>query len=451
MEVQLKGSRGKTPAAPPTPKPGSGSTLTRRQVQAILGERQARELRIARRFTACRGLGPQQLEDLYQETVLALLHRPYHDEMHLLGALRLGIKQRALNLYHAERRREEILAENAPELHAIELARAHEATPEQIALARQDRLLITEFLAELTGDELQVFELVADGMGYNRIAKTLRKPVNETRNVVAACERKRERFQLLHDSGRLCGYRSTTIRALLDGHATSEQLAQLAIAHVAGCAQCRAEHKTNAKRLRRAFQQQAAALLPPTFAVHFGGLGRPGLHARTLAGRVRPDWLAFAVDGARERAAALIAGGGASAKLAAGVLTAAVIAGSTIAATHALAHPHTRAHEHARAQPAAGEHLAEAGMLSQAPLAPLTAFTAYRTPGARAPRHLRAPGHVVAIPHPAYHNSTRETREPGGFAYLGVPDTSTPTSTASAPPPPPATPAATQTGAPFTP
>lgn len=164
MDVQLRGQRGKTPAAAPTPETGGGRLLTGAQIEAILGDRQARELRIASRFAACRGLSAQQLEDLYQQTVVALLNRPYQDEKHLCDALRLGIKHRALNLYHAERRREEILAENAPELHAIELARSAEATPEQVALARQDRLLITEFLAELTRDELEVFELIADGM-----------------------------------------------------------------------------------------------------------------------------------------------------------------------------------------------------------------------------------------------------------------------------------------------
>jgi len=439
MGVQLRGPRGKTPAAPPTPKPGSGRPLTREEIHAILGERQARELRIARRFTACRGLSAQQLEDLYQETVLALLHRPYHDEGHVCGALRLGIKQRALNLYHAERRREEILAENAPELHATELARSAEATPEQVVLARQDRLLVTEFLAELTSDELEVFDLIADGMGYNRIAKTLGKPVNETRNLAAACERKRERFQLLHDSGRLCGYRSRTIKTLLDGQATSEELANLAITHVAGCAQCRAEHKTNAKRLRRAFQEQAAALLPPAlFTVHLDSLGRAGVQARTLAGRIRPDWLSFAQDGARERAAALLASAGAATKLAAGAATLALLAGGAVTATHALEHHRTLPPRHRPVAPAAPTRLANRDVDLAQP-----AFAGSISAPARHARHRPAtprlaPGHVVA--HNSQKSSSPVRLEPGGFAYLGVP-THTPKPTA----------AAAQTGSAFSP
>jgi RNA polymerase sigma factor (sigma-70 family) len=427
MDVQLRGPQGKTPAAPPTPKPGSGRLLTREEIQAILGERQARELRIARRFTACRGLSAQQLEDLYQETVLALLHRPYHDEGHVCGALRLGIKQRALNLYHAERRREEILAENAPELHAIELARSAEATPEQVVLARQDRLLITEFLAELTSDELEVFDLIADGMGYNRIAGELGKPVNETRNLAAACERKRERFQLLHDSGRLCGYRSTTIKTLLDGQATSEELANLAITHVAGCAQCRAEHKTNAKRLRRAFQEQAAALLPPALTGHLGGFGRAGVHARTVAGRIRPDWFSFAGDGARERAAALLASTGAATKLAAGAATLALLAGGAVTATHALEHHRTSPHRRPVAS-AAATRLPNRTVDLAHPVFTGSIYTPARHTRRRRPAPRLTPGHVVA--HTPRKSSVPVRHEPGGFAYLGVP-THTPKPTAA--------------------
>jgi RNA polymerase sigma factor (sigma-70 family) len=444
MDVRLRGPQGKTPkTGPRTPSGGGGRLLTREQVERILGERQARELRIARGFVECRGLSREQLEDLYQETVLALLRRPYKDEKHLCGALRLGIKQRALNLYHSERRRGEILAENAPAMHALEVARGAEMTPEQVALARQDRLLVTEFLVELSGRELEVFSLISEGMGFNRIAKELAIPVNQARSILEACERKRERFQILHDHGRLCGYRSTTITALLDGHATSEELARRAIAHVAGCAQCRAEHKTNAWRLRRAFQDQAAVLLPPILAGHLGGVSRASMYTRTLAGRIRPDWMSLAQDGARERAAALLAGGGATAKLAAAALTAAVIAGSTIAATHTPTRqqpPRSRAH--ALAVPAT-----RPVAFVQTPLAPFTIIAAHHAPRVR--RRL-APGRVVAIPHPAHRHPA--TREPGGFAYLGVPATGTAaaaTSTqASAPP---ATPTGTQTGGPFNP
>lgn len=276
MDVRAWGSQGKAPAVASSTPTRSGRPLTREQVAAILGRRQRRELRIARGFLECRELSRTQLEDLFQETVLALLHRPYENEKHLCDALRRGIKQRALNLYRDERRREAILAEGAPGMHALAMARGAEAGPEQVALARQDRLVIAEFLAELTALERRVFWLASEGMKYNRIARVLGIPVNQARNALASCERKRERFQTLHDSGRLCGYRSATIKALLEGQATSAQLAQLALAHVQACAHCRAEHHTNTQQLRRAFQDQAAALLPPVLLDRLGRVGRLG-------------------------------------------------------------------------------------------------------------------------------------------------------------------------------
>lgn len=270
-------------------------------------------------------------------------------------------------------------------------------------------------------------------------------PVNQARNTVAACERKRERFQLLHDSGRLCGYRATTITALLDGQATSQELAQLAIAHVAGCAQCRADHKTNAHRLRRAFQEHAAALLPPILTGHLGGLSRSSV-ARTLAGRIRPDWMSLAQDGARERAAALLAGGGATAKLATAVITAAVIAGSTIAATHTPRHQRPP-RAHALTRPVAAPLATRPVAFVQTPLAPFTGIAAQHAHQRRSRAQL-APGRVVAVPH---HTRRRPaTREPGGFAYLGVPPTSRAAASAQASAPP-ATATSTQTGGPFSP
>lgn len=451
MDVRVRGPQGKKPTpAPLAPVVGGGHEFTSAQVQEILGRRQRRELRIARGFVECRRLTPEQLEDVYQQTVLALLHRPYQDEKHLCDALRRGIKQRALNLYRDECRHAAILAEHAPSLNAVEVARSAEASPEQVALARQDRLLITEFLAELTPGELEVFWLATEGMGYNRIAKTLAMPVKQARNTLAACERKRERFQLLHDSGRLCGYRAATIQALLEGHATSEALARQAITHVAGCAQCRAEHKTNARRLRRAFEEQAAALLPPTITTRLGGLGRVSLHARTLAQRIRPDWISLAQDGARERAAVLLAGGGASAKLAAGILTAAVIAASTIAATHTPAHQPARRNAHTLARTLAATGATQTVDFAQAPLAPPTGITARHAPHTARAEHPQGPGHVVHVSHPGRVRSTSAQREPGGFAYLGVP-AATPAASAPASPPPASAPAGAQTGGPFSP
>jgi RNA polymerase sigma factor (sigma-70 family) len=441
MDVRLRGSQGDAPDTTQPLTASAGAGLEPGEITRILGQRQRRELRIARGFVECQGLSRQQLEDLYQETLLALLNRPYQNEKHLCDALRTGIKRRAMNLYRDEGRRAAILAESAPGIYALEVARSADERPEQVALARQDRLLITEFLAELTLEERRVFWLVTEGMKYNRIASVRGISVNEARNLVASCERKRERFQFLHDSGRLCGYRAQTIKKLLDGQASSEQLVQLAAAHLEACAHCRTEFKTNAQRLRKAFQDQAVALLPPAITSHLDGQTRLGSHARLLAARIRPDWVSLGQGGARERAAALLAGGGASVKLAAGIATVAVITTSTITATHALEHHQTRPLHHPKATASTAAHAIEPVALTEPSLPPVPR-RATRSAPAR-----RRPGRVVELAHQATKPSESNRREPGGFAYLGVPThTTTPT-----PAPQPQAKAATHTGGPFSP
>ncbi|MHB8490913.1 MAG: RNA polymerase sigma factor, partial [Solirubrobacteraceae bacterium] len=262
-------------------------TFGSERIGQVLGQWQSRELRIARSFVECRGLATEQLEDLYQETAMALLHRPYQNEEHLRNALRTGIKHRALNLRRDQRRHTRILEDHGPGLQLIAQGRASESGPEQITQARQDRLVVSEFLTELDGIEQRVFWLLAEGMGYRAIAAALRIATTEARHACRSCERKRERFQLLYDTGRLCGFRAATIQALQSGEATSEELAERAFAHLDGCSRCRAEHKTNAKRLRRSFQGQAAVLLPfPALAGHLGWIEHLGVRLKTLQYRV---------------------------------------------------------------------------------------------------------------------------------------------------------------------
>jgi RNA polymerase sigma factor (sigma-70 family) len=305
--------------------------LGSKRLGEALGQWQRTELRIARGFAECRGLTTEQLEDIYQDTALALLARPYATEEHLRNALRHGIKHRALNMHRDTRRRTQILAEHAPNIQRVAEGRASQAGPEQAALADQDRYIVREFLTELDELEQRVFWLIADGMRYRAIASALEIPVNEARNASRSCERKRERFQLLYDTGRLCGYRAATIQALQGGEVTTEELADRAFAHLEGCASCRAEHKTNAKRLGQSFRGQIAAVLP-----------LPALSCRL------PLWLRHCLPspthpagGVRDRGVALIAAGG-GAKLTASVATVAVIAAGTIDATHALERGTTR-------------------------------------------------------------------------------------------------------------
>ncbi|MFZ1153966.1 MAG: sigma-70 family RNA polymerase sigma factor, partial [Solirubrobacteraceae bacterium] len=322
MDIQAQESGTKRPdegsgaAASFASSSGQRRAFGSERVGQILGEWQARELRVARGFAECRGLSTEQLEDIYQETALALYKRPYDSEEHLRNALRMGIKQRALRLHRDERRRGQILAHSAPGLRLMAQASEEQSAPEPAVLAQEDRLIALEFKTELTEDEQRVFGWLAEGLQYRAIAAVLEIPVNEARNMSRACARKRERFQLLYDTGRLCGYRARTIQALQNGESTSEQIAERAFAHLDSCAHCRTEHKTNARRLRASFRDQAAALLPPVFVGHLGWLAKLSLRARMLMHRFVADGLPFGQGGARERAAALLAGGGVTAKAA---------------------------------------------------------------------------------------------------------------------------------------
>jgi DNA-directed RNA polymerase specialized sigma24 family protein len=405
--------------------PGAGPGLSYEQVGQALGEWQERELLIASRFPECRGLHAEQLEDVYQETTEMLLGRRFHSEEHLRNSLYAGIKHRARHLYRDERRRDAILQERGARLHVAD-GDADQVTPERAALSQEDRWIVAEFAAELNEDERCVFGWLAEGMKYRGIAAALGWEVNRARNAARSCERKREQFQLLYDTGRLCGFRAATIRAMQAGEATSDELAARAFAHLEGCAHCRAEHHTNARRLRRTFQGQAAVLLPfPAIVSRLGWLSRAALRARMLQHRLMPDGSPFGPGGARERAAALIAGSGAAAKVAATVATVAVIAGGTVVATSGQSHTTPR---HSRATPASTAPAAGSSttVLHSAAARPLSPSRPRRAPSHRAGRRGRStPRHAVTRrPRSIYATSASTQREPGGFAYLGVPTAS---------------------------
>jgi RNA polymerase sigma factor (sigma-70 family) len=378
-------------------------------VGGLLGEWQRAELRISRGLAECRGLTAEQLEDIYQDTAIALLARPYASEEHLRNALRHGIKHRALNMHRDTRRRSQILNEHAPSIQRVAESRESQAGPEEAALADQDRLIVREFLTELDELEQRVFWLIADGMRYRAIASTLQIPVNEARNASRSCERKRERFQLLYDTGRLCGYRAATIQALQAGEQTSVELARRAFAHLEACASCRAEHKTNAARLGRSFQNRLAALLPlPAF---LGPTAWLRLHCPRQAMHLGATL--------RERITAM-AGAGAGAKLATSVATVAVIAGGTIGATHAV-----EKHPRSRPRPTA---LTVTHPLVAPPIALHLGSVARRRPGRRsrqrshnypyvaAPRTQPATGSAPAVSESAEREFSLEASRSGSWA-----------------------------------
>lgn len=410
--LELNGSQAGRGSRMPAP-----GTLGAERIGQILGEWQAREVRVVSRFAECRGLSVEQLQDLYQETALALLARPYGSEEHLRNALHTGIKQRALRLHRDERRRSEILAQHAPSLQRQAQLRARSHAPENAALRRADRLIVTEFLAALDHSEQRVFALLAENMQYRAIAGVLEIPVNEARRTVRACERKRVRFQLLYDTGRLCGYRAVTIEALQSGAGASEALAAGALAHLASCAACRAQHKTNARRLADAFRGQAAALLPggPLLASQLGRLSRTLLRARLSFERFLPGGGMPSSGGGvtREGAVAILASGGAAAKIAAGIATVAVIAGSTVGVRSALEHRAT----HPRRHHAHTIHTDSAGASAVQRLPATTAET-----NISSQRHEHSEtAHTLAHDSQTERNGAPAQHEPGGFAYLGVP------------------------------
>lgn len=418
-----------------TVAPGTG--LASERVGEALGQWQRSELRIARGFGECKGLSSQELEDIYQDTVEVLLGRTYTDELHLRNALRGGLKHRALHFHRDEGRRQEIRSENNATLGISE--QTGQDSTEREALIREDRLLVAEFLTELSPIEQRVFSLMAEGMKYRLIAKVLDIETTTARNTSRSCERKREHFQLLYDTGRLCGYRAVTINALQAGQSTSEDLARRAIAHVEGCAHCRAEHQTNAKRLRARFEGQAAILLPlPAFMHRLGRLARLGQKARMLQHRHLPNGLPGASSGVRESARTLLTGTGAAGKLAVGLATLTVVAGGTIGATHALEEHKPAPHHHTIVPVSEPSHLLTAQPLTT-PLESNPIVQRHRH-AARSRRRHKARPHarasaVRSASSGTVARATRHTVEgyPGEFAYLSAPNEVKATST-----PPPA-------------
>ncbi len=412
MDVQALRARTGT-GGRPAPARGVGEAgLASERVGQALGEWQSAELRLARSFAECRGLPQEQLEDLYQDTALVMLSRSFANEEHLRHALRWGLKRRALHLHRDARRRSEILSERAPELQLAAEGREQEHTPELAAVLAQDRLFVSEFLSELSDLERRVFWLVSEGMRYRAIAPVLEIEVNAARKAFRGCERKRERFQLLHDTGRLCGFRSHTIQALLSGEGASERLARAAFAHVEHCAQCRTEHKTNARRLRRSFQEQAAALVPiPALAAHMDWLSRLGLRARTLHQRLLPYGAPPGTGAIRERTIAIVASGGVAAKMAAAGATVVVIAGGALGATHELAAQHRAPRDLGRVASRPHARSQSVSPSTSAAVVPTSTPRASTSTPLRSvsKRSSSTSGHAV----------TR--RETGGFGFLGVP------------------------------
>lgn len=213
-------------------------------------------------------LGREDLEDAYDETADVLRQREHESELHLLNGLRLGLRLRALRLIRDYNTRVRVVSEAAQSVYAEAEYQAWFEQPEQVLLAREDEVVVSEFIADLTPQEQRVFVLISNGLSWRAIATSLDVPETEARSLTRSCERKRERFLTLYQSGRLCGHRSHTIDLLLAGEELGELAVEQALAHLHHCRGCQAEHKITGQQLRARFDQGALALLPvPLLAV----------------------------------------------------------------------------------------------------------------------------------------------------------------------------------------
>jgi DNA-directed RNA polymerase specialized sigma24 family protein len=224
-----------------------------------------RETWIARQFRACGGASPSEVEDIYDTTVAALIERgeSYESVEHLRGALHRGIKMRALRLHRDHSVRLRALRHASPFIEGDGQERAWRSQPERALIAREDDVIVGEFIAELNPLERRVFALVADGRSWCAIATALDLPETEARTLTRACECKRARFLSLYSTGRLCGYRSATIGSLLAGRIDGELAVGKALAHLRHCRTCQARHHTDAAGLRAAFDARVLSVLPP--------------------------------------------------------------------------------------------------------------------------------------------------------------------------------------------
>jgi DNA-directed RNA polymerase specialized sigma24 family protein len=369
-----------------------------RRVEQLLGEWKASEVNRACGTRACRDLDREDVKDIYQDTTEAYLRLEFNDEEHLRNALRAGIKFRALEAHQRRRRRGAIWRRITPAANALAETTQSESAPEVSVLASEDRHLAIEFLAELSGREPQVFWLMTvENYGHVNIAQALNIEPNEARNLMWACETKRERFQTIVNAGRLCGYRAQAIRELESRETDIEGIARRAHVHLQGCARCRKEHSKLASELRHAFDRQIAALMPTPVLKHY--LASPALGTRT-----RGALHALRLHTARigrpptERLAALIGtdnGPMASKAATRGAILVLALASGALTATHLT----TRAHPNSPPVPL---HTDTAVRVTRPQLHLLQGTSLGISPqDARTPRHSAAPlpfgpGHAIA-------------------------------------------------------
>lgn len=166
------------------------------QAGQVLGRSLERELRLARGWRECAGLSREQLEDIYQDTVLALLSREHASEEHLVNALRVGVRKRALRAHRDARRHLEILREHGPGMERVAWARQEDAEPERRAIASEEREVLLAFVAGLSPVERAVFAVQAiEGVGYRAAGDAVGVDRLVARRAARAAAGRGERFR----------------------------------------------------------------------------------------------------------------------------------------------------------------------------------------------------------------------------------------------------------------
>jgi DNA-directed RNA polymerase specialized sigma24 family protein len=374
----------------PTRAPGE-RVLSTREVWELLGQWREQELALARGYRQCARLSKEQLEDLYHDVALRLHQQRFTSEAYLRHIAWLQLCRLGRDAYRDESTHHRIWRAHAPGIHRLLQARVLEDTPENRVLADEDHQMAREFMRELSIKEREAFccALTHDA-GYENVALHLNKPIPEVRRLLLGVERKRERFAIIYQAGRLCGYRSQTIKLLKEGRSTSRELLERATVHLERCPACRAEHDTNSERLHATFERQVAAAILPLPAI--------GLLART-------SWLLHELLGGVGRAprhlvshgrlAALYGGEGTTTKLARLATVAALAGGGTIAThtiTSALSNP--RPHHHAAHLRPGPSSTTNAVALIPIP-APQTRMRAPKTVDRPAGHRPKVPGRIV--------------------------------------------------------
>jgi anti-sigma factor RsiW len=290
-----------------------------------------------------RGLPAAVLEEVVSDAIciVVMMRRPIVSEEHLIGAF--WTAARILLRQHREGRHS--LRVGSRSRVGFEAVAAQVTNddfgPEDVAALKDRVARAVDFVAQLNAVERGVVSVMAvRGAGIKLTARILGIPVKTAKAAQRSAQGKLDRVAVIAAAGRMCDYRERAITAYASGSADAED-EQVARAHLAGCAACRASYAQLMREMRsRAFQRDAAAALLPAPILPLG-------HHLGLLGRVI-GWTAERPRFGTERAVEVLGGAGVVKAAAAGsavvVATATLASGVRTTLEHHPPHPHRRAH-----------------------------------------------------------------------------------------------------------